>query len=354
VVGEARAEKVDSQLRARDLDGLLVTHPVNVRYLTGFTGSNGVCLINREGRLFFTDFRYVEQAAEQVLGFEKITAGRDLLGDVAKRLSGRIGFDDAHLSVRAHARLTDAAGEMTLIPAGGLVEEIREIKDAHELAAIAEAARLADTVYEGLCEGGLTGRTELEVARDLERRLLEEGADEPAFPVIVASGPHGARPHAEPRDAEITLNTLVVVDMGARLDGYCSDCTRTFATGRLNDRAAEVYELVRSAQNAGLEAVRAGAACQEADAAAREPIEAAGQGDNFGHGLGHGVGLEVHEAPRLTPTAQGQLEAGNVLTVEPAVYLPGAFGVRIEDLVVVTPDGRDVLTGVSKTLTVVG
>jgi Xaa-Pro aminopeptidase len=348
---EARADRLAERLAERELDALLVTELVNVRYLTGFTGTNGACIVSREERLFLTDFRYVDQAADQVRGFERLRAERDLLGDLAKRLSGRTGFDDAHLSVRAHRKLLEGAGEgVELVPAGGFVEELREVKDERELRSIAAAARLADGVFEHLRERGLAGRTEREAALDLERELRERGADDPAFPVIVAAGAHGARPHAEPRDVEIPRDTLVVVDMGAQVDGYCSDCTRTFATGELDGRAAEVYELVLGAQEAGLAATRAGVACHEADAAARELIDAAGEGERFGHGLGHGVGLEVHEGPRLARTADCELRTGNVVTVEPGVYVPGEFGVRIEDLVVVGDAGCEVLTGFPKSL----
>jgi Xaa-Pro aminopeptidase len=347
----ARADRLVDLLAERELDCLLVTEVVNVRYLTGFTGTNGACIVARDERLFLTDFRYVEQAQEQVQGFEHLQAGRDLLGDVATRLRGRAGFDDAHLSVRAHARLQERLGEgVELVPAAGLVECLREVKDDEELRAMSEAAKLADGVYEYLMERGLRGRTELEVARDLERELRERGA-EPAFPVIVAGGAQGARPHAEPRELEIPRDTLVVVDMGARLEGYCSDCTRTLATGDVGGRAGEVYEVVRMAQEIGLEAARAGEGCREVDAAARQHIEAAGHGERFGHGLGHGVGLEVHEGPRLTKTAEGELRSGNTVTIEPGVYLPDEFGVRIEDLVVVREGGCEVLTGFPKALT---
>jgi Xaa-Pro aminopeptidase len=350
----ARADRLGELLAERELDCLLVTDLVNVRYLTGFTGTNGACIVGRDERLFLTDFRYVEQAEEQVQGFERLPAGRDLVGDVAAHLRGRAGFDDAHLSVRAHARMEERLGDgVELVPAAGLVESLREVKDEEELRAMGEAATLADGVYEYLAERRLSGRTEVEVARDLERELRERGA-EPAFPVIVAAGPHGARPHAEPRDVEIPPNTLVVVDMGARLEGYCSDCTRTLATGDVNDQATEVYEVVRAAQEVGLGAARAGADCRGVDTAAREHIEAAGYGERFGHGLGHGVGLEVHELPTLSRAGEGELAAGNVVTVEPGVYLPGEVGVRIEDLVIVTDGEPEILTGFPKDLVTVG
>jgi Xaa-Pro aminopeptidase len=354
VVLTARADRVAELLVERELDCLLVSNLVNVRYLTGFTGTNGACIVGRDERVFVTDFRYVEQAAAQVQGFERVKGERDLLGELASRLRGRAGFDDAHLSVRAYRRIREAlpAG-VELVEAAGLVEELREVKDEEEIARIAEAARLVDGVYEHMCERGLAGRTEREVALDVEQEMRVRGAEDPSFPSIVAAGAHGALPHAVPRDVEIPAGTLVVVDMGARLDGYCSDCTRTIATGELDGRAAEIYELVLTAQQAALEAIRAGAGCSEVDAVARELIEQAGHGERFGHGLGHGVGLEVHEGPRLAKTAEGELRAGNVVTVEPGVYLPGEFGVRIEDLVVVREGGYENLSGFSKSLVTV-
>jgi Xaa-Pro aminopeptidase len=346
----ARADRLVDLLGERELDCLLVTNLVNVRYLTGFTGTNGACVVSSEERLFVTDFRYVEQAQEQVRGFELVKGERDLLSDLAKRLSGRAGFDDAHVSVRVHGKLLEAVSEgVELVEAAGLVERLRQVKDEDELRSIAAATELADGVYELLRERGVGGRTEREVARELEKELRERDA-EPAFPAIVASGAHGALPHAVPRDVPVETGTLMIVDMGAQLDGYCSDCTRTFAIGQVDAAAAEVYELVRSAQEASLGDVRAGAVCAEVDAVARDLIEAAGHGERFGHGLGHGVGLEVHEGPRLAKTAEGELESGNVVTVEPGVYLPGELGVRIEDLVAVTDDAADVMTSFPKEL----
>jgi Xaa-Pro aminopeptidase len=348
----ARADRLAERLRERELDSLLVSNLVNVRWLTGFTGTNGACIITPAERLFLTDFRYVAQAEQQVKGFERLPAGRDLTGDLAERLAGRAGFDDAHLSVRAHAKLAERVAEgVELVAAGGMVEELREVKDAAELRRIGEAAKLATAALERVLERGLVGRTERAVALELERELLEGGAEGPAFPAIVAGGAHGALPHAEPREAEIPDAALVVIDWGARVDGYCSDCTRTIATGEVDGAALDVYELVRGAQEKGLGAVRPGAECRAVDAVAREVVEAAGHGERFGHGLGHGVGLEVHEGPRLGQRAEGELMEGNVVSVEPGVYLPGEFGVRIEDLVAVTDAGAQVLTTFPKTLT---
>jgi Xaa-Pro aminopeptidase len=351
----SRADRLAALIAERELDCLLVTDLLNLRWLSGFTGTNGACLMTRDERLFFTDFRYVEQARAQVDGFERVEAGRDLITGLAGRVRGRSGFDDAHMSVRTHARLAEKAGEgVELVVAGGLVEQLRAIKDRDEVTAMRAAAEIADRAYEHIRARGLAGRTEREVALDVERFMEDAGADDLSFPAIVAAADNGARPHAEPRNAEIPSDTLVVVDMGARVDGLCSDCTRTFATGPLEDDALEVYELVRGAQEAARAAVRAGAVCREVDAVARELIAAAGHGERFGHGLGHGVGLAVHEDPRLTRTAEGSLEAGNTVTVEPGVYLPDRFGVRIEDLVVVTDDGCETLTAFSKELVTVG
>ena len=350
-----RADRLVELLRERELDSLLVTNLVNVRYLTGFTGTNGACVVTPDERLFLTDFRYVSQAEEQVRDFERLPAGRELAGDLAKHLRGRAGFDDENVTVRTHSRLAEKVGEgVELVAAGGLVERLREVKDQGELDRIGETAKLATASLAQTLEHGVAGRTERDFARALEQALREGGAEDPSFPAIVAAGPHGALPHAEPRDVEIPAGTLVVVDWGARLDGYCSDCTRTLATGGIDGAAEDVYELVRRAQADALAAVRAGAEKRAVDSVARAVIDEAGQGERFGHGLGHGVGLEVHEGPRLTKEAEGELVAGNVVSVEPGVYLPGELGVRIEDLVAVTDDGAHVFTSFPKALTVVG
>jgi Xaa-Pro aminopeptidase len=351
----ARGDRLAALLDERELDCLLVTDLVNVRWLTGFTGTNGACLLTRDERLFFTDFRYVDLAAGQVRDFERVEVGQALLGELAGRLRGRAGFDDAHVSVRTQGKLAGQVPQgVELVPAGGLVERLRAVKDEGELEAMRAAARIADATFEALHALGLTGRSERELARWAVRFMEDAGAEGPAFPAIVAAAENGARPHAVPRDVEVPADTLVVIDMGARVDGYCADCTRTFATGSPPDEALEVYELVRRAQAEARGAVRAGASCPDVDAVARSVIEAGGHGDRFGHGLGHGVGLEVHEEPRLARTAEGTLAAGNTVTVEPGVYLPGRFGVRIEDLVVVTGDGCESLTAFPKELVTAG
>ena len=349
----ARGDRLAELVGARGLDCLLVSQIVNVRYLTGFGGTNGACVCGAETRVFLTDFRYTERAAEEVEEWEIVTVESDWLAGIAERLHGRVGFEDDHMSVRVLRKLEEKLGEgVEAVPAGGAVEELRRVKDTGELASIAAAAELADDVWRWSLERGLTGRSEREVARAAEARMYELGA-EPSFPAIVAAGPNGALPHAEPGDREIGPGELVVFDMGAKLDGYCSDGTRTFATGEPGEQAREVYEVVCRAQAAALDAVVAGAAGEAVDAVARKAIEEAGHGERFGHGLGHGVGLEVHEGPRLAQTASGALRPGHTVTVEPGIYLPGKFGVRIEDLVVVTEEGHRNLSGLSKQLQLV-
>ena len=350
----SRADRLVELIAERELDQLFVSDLTNVRYLSGFTGTNGACLVGREERIFFTDFRYTERAEREVgEEWERPEAERELVPQIAARMHGRVGFEDAKLSVRQLARLEAAVGEdVDLVPAGDLVERLRAVKEPEEIERMAAASELADGVFQWTIERGLAGHTERDVARACEARIRELGA-EPSFPPIIAAGENGALPHAEPGDREIGPGELVVFDMGAELDGYCSDGTRTFATGDPGEEAREVYDLVLAAQLAALAAIRVGASGKEVDAVAREMIAEAGHGDHFGHGLGHGVGLEVHESPRLATTSDDELREGNVVTVEPGIYLPGRFGVRIEDLVVVTGDGYRNLSGTSKELTVV-
>jgi Xaa-Pro aminopeptidase len=353
----SRADRLADRLADRELDLLLVTDLTNLRYVTGFTGSNGMAVVGRDLRRFVTDFRYVEQAAQEVEGFDREQGPQDFvtaLADGWPEGELRLGFEDDHVSVRRHRRIREIVPDrIELVPAGGLVEELRAVKEPAEVEKIRAATELADEVYAILRGQGLLGRTEREVALALEHEMRRLGAEGPSFDSIVASAERGALPHAKPTDAAIPPGTLVTLDIGARLDGYCSDGTRTWATGELPDDLAAVYALVKRAQAEALAAVRPGPEGREVDAVAREIIEAAGHGEHFGHGLGHGVGLDVHEAPRLARTAEARLVAGNVVTVEPGVYLPGRGGVRIEDLVVVTEDGADVLSGTTKDLVVV-
>ncbi len=358
-VPTARAERLVELLDERELAALLVSDLVNVRWLTGFSGSNGAALVSTDGtRRFVTDFRYLTQAADQLHPSWTREISADLLEGVVRGLPDegelRLGFDDADLSVKDHAKLARLVRDgIELVPASGTVERLRAVKDAGELERVRAAARLADEALGEVLGRGLGGRTERDVALDLELTMRRMGAEAASFPPIVAAGAHGALPHAEPRDVEIPSGTLVVIDWGAQLHGYASDCTRTYATGDVDPRDGEVYELVLRAQEAALDAVRPGPTGREVDAVARAIIDAAGHAEHFGHGLGHGVGLAVHEGPRLSKTGDEALRSGMVITVEPGVYLPGSVGVRIEDLVIVTDDGAEVVSSLPKDLQVV-
>jgi Xaa-Pro aminopeptidase len=353
-----RAQRAIGLLGEAGVDALLVTDLVNVRYLTGYTGSNGLALIGETVCAFVTDFRYVEQAAQEVASeFDQLRGERDLLEAVEEPLPGgpiRLGFEEAVMSVRQHRRLRELLPErVELVGVAGLIERLRAVKDPAEVAAMRSAAALADDALRWLLERGLTGRPERELALELEQRIRSLGAEDPSFPAIVAGGAHGALPHASPRDVDVARGELVVIDWGARVDGYHSDCTRTVAAGPPDDEAASVYRLVLEAQLAGVGAVEPGAGGRDVDSVARSVISDAGYGAQFGHGLGHGVGLEVHEDPRLSQRSEDVLSVGNAVTVEPGIYLPGRLGVRIEDLVVVTEDGCEILSSTSKELTVV-
>jgi Xaa-Pro aminopeptidase len=360
-----RIQLLLAELRAREVDRLLVGTGTNLRYLTAFTGSSGLAILDaseREQHRFLTDFRYETQSAEQIpAAFEREIVPADLLEAAARALGrgggagGRtLGFDDAAMSVKQHERLRELLDDgWELLACGGVIERLREIKSPREIVAIRAASELADEALRTTLQAGLAGRTERSVAIDLELALRALGAQAPSFPSIVASGEHAALPHAEPRDVPIARDVLVTIDWGAYLDGYCSDCTRTYATGSVGEEAQAVYRLVLEAQEAALAAVRPGVSGRAVDAVARELIEAAGHGERFGHGAGHGVGMDIHEGPRLSRTAPEQpLQVGNVVTVEPGVYLPGRLGVRIEDLAVVRDGGSEPLTALSKDLTV--
>ncbi len=366
-VERARVARLASALEALEVDALLIDSLVNVRYLTGFTGSSALALVvgdSASDRLgphrFLSDFRYATQSAEQVPdAFEREIVPGDLFEALAGALAGgagRLGFDDATLTVKQHGKLIELLGERwELVRCARAVERLREVKDAEEITRIRAATELADEALRSVLEDGLAGRTERAVALELELRMRRLGAQAPSFPSIVAAGAHAALPHAEPRAEPIGKDVLVTIDWGALHEGYCSDCTRTYATGEgISAQAREIYELVLRAQQQGVEAAKAGPSGRDVDAVARAVIEQAGQGEHFGHGLGHGVGMEIHEGPRLARTAGVEpLRAGNVVTVEPGVYLAGVLGVRIEDLVVLGEGSQEVLTSLPKALTVV-
>jgi Xaa-Pro aminopeptidase len=326
---------------------LLVTSGVNVRYLTGLASSNAALLVDSDGdATLFTDFRYA-QKAKGLDGIRFEQTARAVIADLATRLAGRTVGVEAHvLTVASHETLREGGVETVL--RNGFVERLRAVKEPAEIETIREAAAISDRTFAALAEERFTGRTERELAWRVRELFHEHGSSELSFDTIVAAAENGASPHADVRDVEIPANTLVTVDAGCRVDGYASDCTRTFATGDLPDELARAYEVCLEAQLAGLGAFAPGVSGREADAAARTVIAAAGWGEQFGHGLGHGIGLEVHEAPTARPESTDTLEAGNVVSCEPGIYLPGLGGVRIEDMVLVTDDGRERLTHAPK------
>jgi Xaa-Pro aminopeptidase len=342
----ARVER----LRERLEEPLIVTNPVNVRYLTGFASSNAALVIEPERVLLFADFRYAE-AGRALEGAEFVETARSLIGDLGATIEGRAGFEAEHLTYDRYETLRDAGLE--LVPRRGLVEALRAVKEEDELAQIRRAAEVADHAIEALAREPFVGHSEKELAWRLRELLHAHGADDVSFDTIVGSGPTGALPHGRPTDRIVQRDELVIVDWGARVGDYCSDCTRTFATGRLPVDLARIYEVCRAAQSAAVAGIRPGMSGRDADALAREPIAAAGFGEQFGHGLGHGVGMDVHEAPGLRPESSDVLEPGMVVTVEPGIYLSGRGGVRIEDLCVVREDGLEVLSTYRKDLVVV-
>jgi Xaa-Pro aminopeptidase len=339
------------RLRSSLEEPLLVSNGANVRYLVGFESSNAALLVEPDHVRLFSDFRYAE-AARAVEGVEFVETRRSLFASLAELLEGTIGFE-ADAVTYANWETLSAGDGLQLVPRRGLVEALRVVKDDQELAAIRRAAEITSEAYARFAEEPFVGHTERDLAWRLDEHFRELGAHAPAFETIVASGPNGARPHARPTDRQVEAGETVVIDAGAMVDGYCADCTRTFASGLLPDDLKNAYAACLEGQLAGLEAVRAGTTGIDADAAARETIEAAGLGEKFGHGLGHGVGLDVHEAPRLSRESTDTLVPGNVVTVEPGVYLEGLGGVRIEDLVIVSEDGPEVLTSFTKDLVTV-
>jgi Xaa-Pro aminopeptidase len=275
-------------------------------------------------------------------------AKRTLMADLGERLSGRIQFEADVLPYREWERLTGGSAE--LVPTTGIVDTLRAVKDEEEVAKLQRASRIADRGLEALTADTWVGRTEREIAWRLRELLHAHGADEQSFDTIVASGPNGALPHAHPTDRIVEKGELVTLDWGVRVDGYYSDCTRTFSTGRISNKLREIYDVTLEAQQRAMANIKAGMTGVEADALARDPITDAGYGENFGHGLGHGVGMAVHEAPRLSTESTDVLENGHAVTVEPGIYVPGLGGVRIEDLAIVRDDGLQVLTSFPKEL----
>jgi len=334
-----------------DLQAMLVSSLSNVRYLCGFSGSSGTMLVTRKSAWFFTDFRYKEQTKQEVRGCRSRILSRGLFADFpVEYIRGvkRLGVEQDHMNIATFKLLRKRLKGPKLVPARDLVLRLRRTKDKTEVALIRKAQAVTDSVFRWLLDNTRPGVTERELGAEIEYRFKRHG--ESAFPPIAASGPNSALPHASPSDRRLRRGDAVTFDMGCRRDGYCSDMTRTFFLGKPNDDLRQVYLIVAEAQKRALAGIRPGASCAEVDALARDYIRDEGYGPYFGHGLGHGVGLLVHEQPGLSHKSKDKLAEGDVVTVEPGIYLPGLGGVRIEDMVLVTRNGYENLTKSPKEL----
>lgn len=347
-----RLTRLRTTLSEQSLDALLISQPENRRYLSGFTGSAGWLIISAQRAILATDSRYWEQVGRQAADWElaKITGEFStslppLLADVGVR---RLGFESQNVTVDQLQTWTEATPEIEWVPLKDTVETIRMFKEDSEIEALRRSVALTDAAFAHLMDVIRPGMTELEAAWEIESYMRTHGADKIGFDLIVGAGPNGALPHAHPSDHAIQAGEPVVVDIGSQVDGYVSDMTRTFCLGQPSPKYLEIYDVVLRAQETAEAGIRAGVTGVEADALARRVIEAAGHGEHFGHGLGHGVGLVVHEKPGAGRLSKDTLAAGMSLTVEPGIYLPGEFGVRIEDLVIVRDDGLEILTATPK------
>jgi len=352
-----RVAQLAARLSERELDALLVSNPENRRYLSGFTGSAGYLLVTPQRQFLFTDSRYTEQAKSQSPHFEvvRMEAGLGWLLDALKETGvRRVGFESDNMTVASYNRVLEAIKEekelvgTSLIATTGITAELRVFKDTEELAQLQKAIDASDRAMEQVCPTIEAGMTEKEVAWRMEAAMREFGADSISFNTIVAAGPNGAMAHHRPSDRAIQAGEPIVIDMGARVGGYCSDITRTVVVGEPDDMFHKIYNIVLGAQLTAISTVRPGLTGQECDALSRDIIAEAGYGDSFGHSLGHGVGLAVHENPRVGPGAEDVLEPRMVFTVEPGIYIPGWGGVRIEDIVVLGEDGAKVLSKAGK------
>ncbi|MCG8469926.1 MAG: Xaa-Pro peptidase family protein [Gemmatimonadetes bacterium] len=358
ILQASRRLALEAALDADGLDAALITARPNIRYLTGFTGSSGALWLSRVGApTLITDFRYDEQARDEVSSPTAVHIARGpwmgALSDVVRESVGRCGFEAETVTVADHERLAEILPDVELVPLRDLVETIRRVKDSTEIEAIERAVRVAETALNRTLSGidWHDRPTERSVAVALELELRRQGSEALPFDAIVASGPRSALPHAMPSDREIEMGDLVLIDFGARVDGYCSDITRTFVVGAPADWQSGIHAHVLEAQELARSAALAGAACRSVDARAREALARHDEDQYFGHSTGHGIGLEVHEGPSLATRSEDSLEVGNVVTVEPGVYLPGKGGVRIEDDVLVAETGPRTLTNLPRELT---
>ncbi|WP_050615735.1 M24 family metallopeptidase [Bacillus testis] len=335
------------------IDGILVTNPYNLRYMTGFTGTAGVALLSRDKACFITDFRYTEQAAKQCTGYEIIKHTKSLPEEVAHQAKemgiNKLGFEQ---DVFTYASFITYKGLFNgeLVPVSNLIEKLRLIKTPSEIKILKEAAKIADAAFEHIIGFIRPGMTELTVSNELEFFMRKQGATSSSFDTIVASGVRSALPHGVASDKVIETGDLVTMDYGAYYNGYVSDITRTVAVGKPSDQLKEIYDIVLEAQLRGMAGIKPGMTGKEADALTRNFIEEKGYGPNFGHSTGHGIGLEIHEAPGLSMKSDVILEPGMAVTCEPGIYVPGLGGVRIEDDTIITEEGNEALTHSTKEL----
>jgi Xaa-Pro aminopeptidase len=348
-----RLNRLRQVLVEQHLDAILISQPENRRYLSGFTGSAGWLFVTADRAVLITDFRYYEQVGREAPDWElaRITDNFQKLIPELSATAGihRLGFESQHVTVDQLATWTQATPDLEWAPLKDTVELLRMIKDESEVEAMRRAAALTDAALAHTLALLRPGMTEQQVAWEIESAMRTKGASKVAFDLIVAAGPNGALPHARPGDRTIRAGEPIVIDIGCMVDGYCSDLTRTVCLGEPSDHYLAVWDLVLQAQQAAEAAIRPGVTGVEADAVARNLIAEAGYGDRFGHGLGHGVGLAVHEKPGAGRLSTDTLQAGMSLTVEPGIYLPGEFGVRIEDLVIIRQEGIEILSGAPKT-----
>lgn len=354
---QTRLDNLQRKIRERDLDAMLITNAVNRTYITGFSGTAGYGIVTQEKAFLLTDFRYTHQACEQAPCFEVIQFegdGLESINDVLKENGVRtLGFESMDLSCSRYEKLRNKIEVEEFFPVTDLVEELRKIKDIMEVEKMREAARIADSAFSYILQFIKPGVKENEVALELEYFMKKNGARALSFDTIVASGERSCLPHGQASDKEIEMGDLVVLDFGCVYEGYCSDMTRTIGIGNLNEEQKKIYKIVLEAQIKGINVLGPGKTGREVDQAARNIINRYGYAQNFGHGLGHGVGCEVHEAPRLSPNGEEILKPGMVVTIEPGIYINGFGGVRIEDMVVITPDGIENLTSSPKELIII-
>ncbi len=348
-----KLESVRTYLKDHEIDALLVTSSYNLRYMTGFTGSSGLALISQEDAWFITDFRYTEQASQQVKGYTIVEQEGSAAHEVNKQLEQAniqtLAFEEDYVSFATYQQYKRMFN-IQLVPISGMMEDLRLIKTPDEIEILKDAAKIADQTFEHITQFIRPGMTEIEVSNELEMHMRSLGATSSSFDIIVASGYRSALPHGVASDKVIENGELVTMDFGALYNGYVSDITRTVAVGEISDELREIYDTVLTAQKLGVEHIRPGMTGKEADALTRDYITEKGYGEYFGHSTGHGIGLEVHEGPRLSVASDTVLTKGMAVTVEPGIYIPSVGGCRIEDDLIITENGNERLTTSSKEL----